>query len=203
MDVDLDKYKEVIDAIISTADPDEISPKKIRKCIQELYNVNLNEQKKQFNELIIERFNELQDRPKILVMLSEWEKLNQVQEKYNSGSHGSTVSTKRKSKPNRVKKPSKDGAETNKRGLASATLLLSEKLQNILHEPELPRTQVVKKIWEYIKANSLQNPNDGREILCDSVMEPVFGKKTDIFKLNKTLSDHLMKKDEVIDRTNQ
>lgn len=198
MDVDINKFKDVIDAIITTADPDEISPKKIRKCIQELYNINLNEKKKQFNELIIERFNEIQDEPRKLVIQSEWDRLQKIETKFKAGSKATTSSAK--TKKHKVKKPSKDGTEPNKRGLASSILILSEKLQNILHERELPRTQVVKKVWEYIKANDLQNPENGKEILCDSLMEPVFGKKTDIFKLNKTLSDHLMKKDEVIEQ---
>lgn len=57
---------------------------------------------------------------------------------------------------------------------------------------------MVKKVWDYIKAHDLQNPNDKREILCenDDKMRDVFGKKTTMFRMNKTLSEHLYKDDE-------
>ena len=41
----------------------------------------------------------------------------------------------------------------------------------------MSRPEVVKKIWDYVKANGLQDPNDKRYILCDDSLRPVFGEK--------------------------
>ena len=38
-----------------------------------------------------------------------------------------------------------------------------------------PRTEVVKLMWEYIKANNLQNPQNKREIIADAKLKPIFG----------------------------
>ena len=56
----------------------------------------------------------------------------------------------------------------------------------------LPRGQVVSKIWDYIRKNNLQNPENRREILADEKLEPVFGKKkVTMFEMNKHLTQHL------------
>lgn len=55
---------------------------------------------------------------------------------------------------------------------------------------ELPRTEVTKRIWAYIKENDLQNPKDKREILCDKKLEKLFKrKKMNMFKMSKQLSE--------------
>lgn len=56
----------------------------------------------------------------------------------------------------------------------------------------LPRGEVVSKVWDYIKANNLQNPEDRREILADDALRKVFGKdKVTMFEMNKHLARHL------------
>jgi upstream activation factor subunit UAF30 len=68
----------------------------------------------------------------------------------------------------------------------------SEALAAIVGEGMLARGEVVSKVWEYIKAHKLQNPDDGREILADDKLEKVFGKKkATMFEMNKFLAQHL------------
>jgi len=56
--------------------------------------------------------------------------------------------------------------------------MLSEPLQDLLGCGEtLPRTEMVKGLWSYIKSNDLQNPKNKSEILPDSKMKKVFGAK--------------------------
>lgn len=56
-------------------------------------------------------------------------------------------------------------------------------------ESELPRTEVTKRIWIYIKEHNLQNPADKREILCDDALQKIFKKsKVHMFKMTKILS---------------
>ena len=56
----------------------------------------------------------------------------------------------------------------------------------------MPRGEVVSKVWEYIKAHKLQNPDDGREILADEKLQKIFGKKkATMFEMNKFLAQHL------------
>ena len=69
----------------------------------------------------------------------------------------------------------------------------SEELAAVVGGPApLPRGEVVSKVWDYIKANNLQNPQDRREILADDKLREVFGKdKVTMFEMNKHLARHL------------
>ena len=56
----------------------------------------------------------------------------------------------------------------------------------------LPRPEVVSKVWDYIKRNDLQNPENKREIKADDKLRPVFGKdRVSMFEMNKHLTQHL------------
>jgi upstream activation factor subunit UAF30 len=68
----------------------------------------------------------------------------------------------------------------------------SKELAAVVGSSPLPRGEVVSKVWEYIKKNNLQNPENRREILADAKLEPVFGKKkVTMFEMNKHLAQHL------------
>ena len=68
----------------------------------------------------------------------------------------------------------------------------SKELAAVVGSEPLPRGQVVSKIWDYIRKNNLQNPENRREILADDKLEPVFGKKkVTMFEMNKHLAQHL------------
>src|SRR5918998_4632242 len=68
----------------------------------------------------------------------------------------------------------------------------SEALVAVVGPGPLPRGEVVSKMWEYIKANNLQNPENRREILADDKLKPIFGKpKVTMFEMNKHLAQHL------------
>ena len=51
---------------------------------------------------------------------------------------------------------------------------------------------MVSKVWDYIKKNNLQNPENKREIVADDKLKKVFGKdKVTMFEMNKYLAQHL------------
>ena len=62
-------------------------------------------------------------------------------------------------------------------------------LAEILGETALPRTQVTKKIWEYIKDHDLQDPSDRRYIICDDRLREIFNQdRISAFKIQGPLS---------------
>lgn len=69
---------------------------------------------------------------------------------------------------------------------------LSPKLQELVGVAELARTEVVKRIWAYIREKNLQNPSNKRKIICDHTLRGIFQVDTvDMFKMNKLLSKHI------------
>ena len=68
----------------------------------------------------------------------------------------------------------------------------SADLAAIVGADPMPRSEVVSKMWEYIKKHELQNPANKREIVADDKLEKVFGaKKATMFEMNKLGSKHL------------
>ena len=69
----------------------------------------------------------------------------------------------------------------------------SEQLSAIVGNKPMPRTKVVKALWEYIKKNKLQDSNDKRTINADDKLQVIFeGKKSvDMFKMATYVNKHL------------
>jgi chromatin remodeling complex protein RSC6 len=68
----------------------------------------------------------------------------------------------------------------------------SEHLAKIVGAEPLPRSEVTKKIWAYIKKHKLQNPKNKREILADDKLQPIFdNSKLDMFQMTKAVNKHL------------
>ena len=68
-------------------------------------------------------------------------------------------------------------------------------LAAVIGSDPLPRTEVTKKIWEYVRANNLQDPNDKRTIKADAKLKPVFNgaESVSMFEMTKLVNSHLGK----------
>lgn len=69
----------------------------------------------------------------------------------------------------------------------------SAELVAVIGAGQVARSDAVKKLWDYIKANNLQNPANKREIIADAKLKPLFsGKdKVTMFEMNSHLAKHL------------
>ena len=66
-------------------------------------------------------------------------------------------------------------------------------LSEIVGSKPLPRTEVTKKLWAYIKKNGLQDKKNRRDINADAPLKAVFGgkAKVNMFEMTKLVSKHL------------
>jgi len=68
----------------------------------------------------------------------------------------------------------------------------SAELAAVIGASPLPRTEVTKRIWAYIKQNNLQDPANKRMINADEKLKKVFGKdQVSMFEMTKILNQHL------------
>jgi chromatin remodeling complex protein RSC6 len=69
----------------------------------------------------------------------------------------------------------------------------SAALAEVVGSKPIPRTEVTKKLWAYIKKNGLQDKKNKRMIKADDMLKPVFaGKATvNMFEMTKLVSKHL------------
>jgi len=70
---------------------------------------------------------------------------------------------------------------------------LSAELEAVVGKGPMPRTEVVKQLWVYIKKNGLQDSSNKRNINADDKLKAVFGGKSQVnmFEMTKLVSAHL------------
>ncbi|KAJ1654239.1 hypothetical protein IWQ61_005796 [Dispira simplex] len=113
-----------------------------------------------------------------------------------------STTTKKKSKRRRTtNQGEKDSAEGRKKPRRPAPnnafnrpMRLSPVLADLLGGDLLPRTEVVKRVWKYIREHNLQDEDDGRYICCDDKFRVIF--ETDrvhMFTMNKILANNHLK----------
>ena len=101
---------------------------------------------------------------------------------------------KKTSKASKATKATKDGKITKKRkSPQQPKKKLDAVLQSITGETELSRPEITKKIWDYIKSNERQNPDNKRQILPDDKLAKFFGtsESIDMMQIAKHISSHL------------
>ena len=72
-------------------------------------------------------------------------------------------------------------------------MTISAKLAEVVGSKPIPRTEVTKKLWAYIKKNGLQDKKNKRMIKADDALKAVFGGKAavNMFEMTKLVSKHL------------
>ena len=87
-----------------------------------------------------------------------------------------------------TKSPSKGGGK----GL-SAPVQPSADLAPIVGSEPIPRSEVTKRVWDYVKKNGLQDQTNKRMINADDKLKPIFGgkKQVSMFEMTKLVNNHL------------
>lgn len=83
-------------------------------------------------------------------------------------------------------------AKEQKKSKFMQPMKVSEELAAIVGRGPMPRTEVTKKLWAYIKAHKRQDPDNKRNIVPDDKLEKVLGKKkVNMFEMTRLVSKHL------------
>ena len=101
---------------------------------------------------------------------------------------------KKKAAPKKAaKKTAKKASKRKPNAAFMAALTPSATLAAVVGSKPLPRTQIIKKIWDYIKKNGLQDKKNRRMINGDEKLKAVFGGKSQVsmFELAKIVSKHV------------
>ena len=98
-----------------------------------------------------------------------------------------------KKKVVKKKKPAKKKAKRKPNAAFMRPMTISAALAAVVGSKPIPRTQVTKKLWEYIKKNKLQDKVNRRMINADAALKKVFGGKgkVSMFEMTKLVSKHL------------
>jgi chromatin remodeling complex protein RSC6 len=101
---------------------------------------------------------------------------------------------KKASRPAAKKAPAKRAAAKKRTPNAAFMKAMqpSEQLAAVVGSQPMPRTEVTKKLWAYIKKNNLQDPKERRMINADDRLRPIFKKdQVSMFDMTKLVNKHL------------
>jgi chromatin remodeling complex protein RSC6 len=98
----------------------------------------------------------------------------------------------------KAKKPARKATRAKGKGGAANSAFMkpmqpSASLAKIVGDSAIPRSEITKRVWAYIKKNGLQDAKDRRSINADATLGPVLGgnKKVTMFELTKHVNKHL------------
>ena len=91
------------------------------------------------------------------------------------------------------KKPAKKAAKRTPNAAFMKAMTPSAQLGLVVGSAPLPRTEVTKKLWQYIKRKGLQDAKNRRQINADENLKPIFGGKSNVsmFEMTKLVNKHL------------
>lgn len=130
--------------------------------------------------------------PECDVIVNDLDTLN---EKYLSHQRTPYVKKAKSTKFSKSKesKPTKEKKKAPAKKRTMPPLQLTDELGKIVGSTTMPRGEVLKSVWDYIRAHNLQDPKDKRKIIPDANLSKVFGTKepVDMFKMTGILSKHM------------
>ena len=106
---------------------------------------------------------------------------------------GAKKGAKKSAKRGAKKAKKKGGAKRKPNAAFMKPMQPSAALGAVVGNSPMPRTEITKKLWHYIKRNNLQDPKERRMIVADDKMKPVFGGKgrVSMFEMTKLVNKHL------------
>jgi upstream activation factor subunit UAF30 len=99
----------------------------------------------------------------------------------------------KKSTAKKAKKAAKKGGARKPNAAFMAPVTPSATLAPVVGDKPIPRTEVTKRLWAYIKKNNLQDAKNRRQINADATLKGVFGGKSSVnmFEMTKLVGKHL------------
>jgi upstream activation factor subunit UAF30 len=103
------------------------------------------------------------------------------------------IKGKKESKQRAIKSPQTSGRTT--RGAVGGVVTPTPELAHIVGSKPLSRGEAMKRLWDYIKKNNLQDPKNRRVVRADALLRPIFdgNESLSMFEMTAYVSRHLVK----------
>lgn len=215
------ELRDAVHRIVSNADLETLTVRMVRKQLEQEFSVSLEGRKQLIKETVMEMMSSMHstDDPNntelqennfngVLDDLavptkqpdeerdSDAEKEEDDEESEDDAEEASSSSRKTKKGKKTAQKRTKGGS--GRGGAFNAELSVSPELAAVVGSNMMSRPQIVKKLWEYIHDQQLQDPNDKRTILLDDTLRGVFRRdKVTMFSMNKYVKRHVRKPEDL------
>lgn len=193
-------------AILENSDLEKTTAKVVRLQLEQKLKVDFSSRKKELDKLIMDAVNAMQSGDESSESEPESEpEVKKKKRKAGDSDEEDYTPSKKVAKPSKKKRGSSDDdsdedwkeSKTKKKGKGTGftrPYKLSPELSELMGAKELPRHEVVKKVWKIIKEKNLYDPKNKQFAICDEQLEKVIGvKRFRTFGMMKYLMPHFIK----------
>ncbi|XP_026729903.1 upstream activation factor subunit spp27 isoform X2 [Trichoplusia ni] len=206
-DITEEELRREITEILKNASLANTSTKKVIQKLEKKLGLDLSEKKKLIDQLVMDYVNELdsesdeaEEEEEVVVNKKKKKPADDEEEEERDDSNDSDWGSGKKKKVEEKKKKAtpkaKKGGGVTKRGKGSGytrAYKLSPALAELMGETELPRHEVVKRVWAIIKEKQLFDPNNRQFAICDKALFKVIGtQRFHTFGMMKYLKNHFI-----------
>lgn len=193
-------------AILQTSDLEKTTAKVVRLQLEQKLKVDFSSRKKELDKLIMEAVNAMQSAEESSESEESEPEVKKKKRRADDSDEEDYTPQKKVAKTSKKKKGSSDeGSDEDwnkskapkKKGKGTGftrPYKLSPELSELMGAEELPRHEVVKKVWKIIKEKNLYDPKNKQFAICDEQLEKVIGvKRFRTFGMMKYLMKHFIK----------
>jgi len=193
--------------VLEGADLQTITSKVVRKQVEEKLDIDLTSRRKEIDTLIMAAIKDQVSSDEISdeELPKRGKKSKTEEEKDDDYAPGAKKAAPKK-KPSKKRKADSDDSDEDwgkkkkksggggaKKGAFTKSFKLSPELADLVGQEVMPRHEVVKKVWEHIKSNKLQDPAQKQFAICDELLLKVVGvKRFKTFGMMKYLKNHFV-----------
>ncbi|VDO05446.1 unnamed protein product [Rodentolepis nana] len=198
------QLEEAIEEILKNADLNVVTGKKVRRTLEDRFNIDLDDRKDRIDEMIMKYLQSRAKNSKAAGDESDsGDSVSSLEEtspkrrrasddKYARAVHAEENGMRRRKsapKPKEAKKSKSGGG-----GGFTVPVTLSPEMAEHVGEPALTRAQLVKHFWAEAKEKNLFDPENRQFVICDESWKKLFGKsRFKMFGISKLLNQHIVK----------
>ncbi|XP_022130992.1 upstream activation factor subunit spp27 isoform X1 [Pieris rapae] len=189
-DVSDENLQKEILKILEKANLAKTSTKKVRQKLEEVFDTDLTDKKELIDQYVMDYVNKMDSENSDSAEEESDEKKKPAPKKRKKRKGSDSDSDWVKKKP---KKQAAAGAGRGKGSGYTRAYKLSPALAELMGQEEMPRHEVVKRVWTIIKEKNLYDPSNKQYAICDEALYKVIGtKRFRTFGMMKYLKTHFL-----------
>lgn len=192
--IGVDRLRSEIQIILQNADLNTLSSKKVRQMLEEIFQCDLTERKKEIDDIVMAEITTRDIQPIPKNQSIQIDSIQQIQTQSDQINSTSTIDIQQQEN-----RPSTKRTTTTmplkierRRTCYNKELDISDQLAVVVGGHRMPRSEVVKRMWIYFREHNLLDPINKQWVNCDETLSRLFGRRrVRAFGMLKDLARHM------------
>lgn len=194
--IGVDRLRSEIQIILQNADLNTLSSKKVRQMLEEIFQCDLTERKKEIDDIVMAEITTRDIQPIPKNQSIQIDSIQQIQTQSDQINSTSTIDIQQQENRPSTKRTTTTTTMPLKierrRTCYNKELDISDQLAVVVGGHRMPRSEVVKRMWIYFREHNLLDPINKQWVNCDETLSRLFGRRrVRAFGMLKDLARHM------------